>query len=100
MRPYLSFLRGKKFALLCICFYPPSQRLNGVDKFIHLFKPAMHRREPQVSDLIYVTQFGHDVSANLRRRNFAAAGLDFMNEIVDRLFENDETDGTFLAGLG
>ena len=100
MRPYLSFLRGKKLALLCICFYPPSQRLDGVDKFIDLFKPPMHRREPQVSDFIDVTQFGHHVSADLRRRDFAATRLDFMNDVVDRLFENDKTDGTFLTGLG
>jgi hypothetical protein len=100
MRPYLSFLRGKKFALLCICLYPASQGLNGVDKFIDLFKPTVHRREPQVSDLVYVAQLRHHVSADLRGRNFAAAGLDFMNDVVDRLFENDETYRTFLASLG
>src|SRR6476620_2826416 len=100
MRPYLSFLRRKKFALLRICFYSASQRLNGVDKFIDLFKSTMHRREPQVGDLIYVTQLGHYVSADLRRRDFASASFDFMNNVVDRLFENDETDRTFLTGLG
>jgi hypothetical protein len=40
------------------------------------------------------------VSADLRRRDFSAASFDFMNDVVDRLFENDETDGTFLTGLG
>jgi len=59
----------------------------------------MDRREPQVSDLIDITQLGHYVGADLRRRDFTAASLDFMNDVVDRLFENDETDGTFLTGL-
>ena len=96
----LSFLRGEQFPLLRICFYPASQRLNRVDKFINLLKPTMHGREPQISDFIDVTQFGHHVSADLRRRDFAATSLDFMNDIVDRLFENYKTDGTFLTGLG
>src|SRR5262249_34087796 len=100
MRPCLSFLRRKEFPLLRVCFYPASQCLNGVNKFIHLFKSTMHRRESQVRDLIYVTQLGHHVSADLRRRHFPAAGLDFMNDVVDRFFENNEADGTFLAGLG
>ena len=60
----------------------------------------MHRRESQVSDLVYVAQLGHHVSADLCRSDFAAAGFDFMNDVVDRLFENDETDGTFLTSLG
>src|SRR5207249_12097160 len=100
MRPCLSFLRWKKFSLLGICFYAASQRLNGVDKFIDLFKPTMHRGEPQVSDLIDITQLGHHVGANLRGRDFAATSFDFVNDVVDRLFENDEANGTFLAGLG
>ena len=60
----------------------------------------MHRREPQVSDLIDITQLGHHVSADLRGSDFAAAGFDFVNNVVDRLFEDDETDRTLLAGLG
>src|SRR6516225_5709955 len=96
----LSFLRGEQFPLLRICFYPASQRLNRVDKFINLLKPTMHGREPQISDLIDITQLGHYVSADLRRRNFAATGFDFVNDVVDRLFKDDETDGTFLTSLG
>jgi hypothetical protein len=96
----LSFLCGEKFALLRICFYPASQCLNGVDKFIDLFKATVDGRESQVSDLIYVTQLGHHVGADLCRSDFATAGLDFMNDVVDRLFENDETYRTFLASLG
>src|SRR5438477_12518461 len=100
MRPCLSFLSWKKFSLLGICFYAASQCLNGVDKFIDLFKPAMHRREPEVSDLIDITQLSHHVGADLRGRDFAATSFDFVNDVVDRLFENEETDVTFLAGFG
>src|SRR5205823_11164012 len=99
-RPFLAFLRWKKFSLLRVRLYPTTQCLNRVDKFIGLLKTAMDRGETEISDFIDVAQLRHHVGSDLRRSDLASTGFDFMNDIVHRLFQKDETDRTFLTGLG
>src|SRR5438270_686422 len=70
MRPFLAFLRGKKFSLLRIRFHPTAQRLDGVDKLIGLLKAAMDRRKTEIGDFIDIAQFCHHVRADLCRSDF------------------------------
>src|SRR5205085_10663672 len=99
MRP-LAFLCWKKFALLRARFDPPAKSFNRIDEFVGLLKTAMDRGITQIGDLIDVAQFCHDVCPNLGRRLFAAGCFYFVDNIVNGLLKNHETDRPFLESFG
>src|SRR5947209_14309826 len=86
--------------LFCIRFRLPAQGLNGVYELVDVIEPPMDRCVTEIRDLIDRAQSLQNLGADRRRLNFAAAGLEIVHDLIDQLFQGQQTGGTFFESFG
>jgi nucleoside-diphosphate-sugar epimerase len=88
-------LSREQFPLQRIRFDAAAQRLDLIDKLIHVLESSMNRGVSKISHLIELTQFFQNFHADGGGGNFAPARLEFVDDVIDAIVR-----AVGLAGTG
>ena len=91
--------RRKKFTLSGIAFDAAAESVDRVNEFVDFGKMPVDRSVTEVRDFIDITQFLQHLRADLSRGDFAATRFQIVNDVVDRLFQGDQTDRSLFKSL-